>query len=141
MTTVKRIFLAVLLIAFACTALVAADQKVPAGAKVYVAPMPDGFDTYLKAAIAKKKVPVNVVERKEEAEYQITGVSETQKAGKAKKIIMLDWHSDEQASISVSDLKNGEVVFAYNVNKKSSARGKQSTAEACAKHLKEAIKK
>jgi hypothetical protein len=29
------------------------------------------------------------------------------------------------------------VVFAYSVNKQSSAHGKRSTAEACAKHLKD----
>jgi hypothetical protein len=29
----------------------------------------------------------------------------------------------------------GEIVFAYNVDKGSAARGLQSAAEACAKHL------
>jgi hypothetical protein len=47
--------------------------------------------------------------------------------------------SREQASIQVVDLKSGEVVFAYSVHKANSARGKQSTGEACAKHLKEKI--
>ncbi len=111
------------------------------GAKVYIASMPDSFDTYLKSAIEKKKVPVTIVDSKESAEFEITGVSETQKAGKAKKIIMLDWRSTEQASISIADLKSGVVVFAYSVNKQSSAHGKQSTAEACAKHIKEFMQK
>jgi hypothetical protein len=52
---------------------------------------------------------------------------------------MLNWHSNEEASIQVVDLTSGEVVFADSVNKKSSAHGKESTAEACAKHLKEQI--
>lgn len=111
------------------------------GAKVFIAAMPDGFDTYLKAAIEKKKVPLTVVGSKEEADYEITGASETQKAGKAKKILRLNWHSAEQASISVTNLKTGEIVFAYSVNKESSAHGKQSTAEACAKNLKKAVRK
>ncbi len=111
------------------------------GATVFVASMPDGFDTYLKSAIAKKKVPIVIVETRESAEFEITGSSETQKAGTAKKIIRLNWHSAEQASISVADLKSGEVVFAYSVNKESSAHGKQSTAEACAKHIKEFLNK
>jgi len=64
----------------------------------------------------------------------ITGTSETEKAGTAKKAIMMNWHSNEQASITVIDNKSGDVVFAYSVNKKSSAHGKRSTAEACAKH-------
>jgi hypothetical protein len=54
-------------------------------------------------------------------------------------VVMWNWHSNEQASITVSDRKSGEVVFAYSVNKKSSAHGKRSTAEACAKHLKDQI--
>jgi hypothetical protein len=54
---------------------------------------------------------------------------------------MGSWHSDEQASISVTGVQSGEIVFAYSVNKKNSAHGKQSSAEACAKHFKEAIEK
>jgi hypothetical protein len=101
--------------------------------------MPDGFDLYLKDAIEKKKVPVEVVADKEKADFLVTGHSETQKASTAKKVIMWDWHSNEQASIQVSNLTSGEVVFAYSVNKISSAHGKKSSAEACAKHLKEKI--
>ena len=114
-------------------------EKIPAGAKVFVAPMPDGFDTYLKDALAEKKVPVQVVTAREDADYEITGQSETQKAGKAKKAILLDWHSNEQASIQVANIKSGAVVFAYSVNKQSSVHGRRSTAEACAKHIKDSI--
>jgi hypothetical protein len=59
----------------------------------------------------------------------------------AKKLLRFDFHSSEQASISVADRKSGEIVFAYSVNKQSSARGKQSTAEACAKHMKDGLEK
>ena len=111
------------------------------GAKVFVAEMPDDFDTYLKAALRSKKVPVVVVPTKAEAEFEIKGSSETQKAGAAKKIFMGSWHSDEQASISVANLASGEVVYAYSANKKNSAHGKQTSAEACAKHLKEELEK
>jgi curli biogenesis system outer membrane secretion channel CsgG len=52
---------------------------------------------------------------------------------------MWDWRSNEQASIQIVNLKTSEVVFAYSVNKVSSAHGKKSSAEACAKHLKEKI--
>lgn len=116
-----------------------AGKVIPPGAKIYIAPMPDGFDEFLKSAIAAKKVPVEIVAEKEKADFQITGQSETQKAGTAKKVIMWDWRSNEQASIQVANLSTGEVVFAYSVNKVSSAHGKKSSAEACAKHLKEKI--
>jgi hypothetical protein len=119
---------------------VAATNKVlPSGAKVFIAPMPDGFDEFLKAAIEKKKVPVEIVSDKDKGEFLISGQAETQKASTAKKVIMWDWRSNEQASVQVTNLKTSEVVFAYSVNKVSSAHGKKSSAEACAKHLKEKI--
>ena len=119
----------------------AADRPIPAGAKVFIAPMSGGYETYIKAAIQKKKVPVVIVETREAADFELSGASESQKASTAKKILALNWHSTEQASIKVTDLKSSEVVFAYSVHKASSAHGKQSSAEACAKHLKDAIRK
>ena len=116
-----------------------AQGTIPAGSKVFIAPM-GGFETYFRAALESKKVPLTIVESKDQAEYEITGVAESQKASTAKKVIMWNWHSKEEASIKVSDLKTGVVVFAYSVVKSSSAHGKKSSAEACAKHLKEVVK-
>jgi hypothetical protein len=135
------VLLAGVLMAMAAGASQAPSSSLRPGAKVYVAEMPDGFDTYLKAALQKKQVPVVVVPTKAEAEFEIKGSSETQKAGAAKKVFLGSWHSDEQASISVSNLASGEVVFAYSANKKNSAHGKQTSAEACAKHLKDELDK
>ena len=115
-----------------------ASKKIPANSKVFLAPM-GGFEEDLKAAIQSKKVPVVLVTDKDQADYEIAGTSDTEKASTAKKVVMWNWHSNKQASITVTDHKSGEVVFAYSVNKKSSAHGKRSTAEACAKHLKEQI--
>ena len=33
----------------------AAGKAIPRAAKIFISPMPDGFDEYLKAAIEKKK--------------------------------------------------------------------------------------
>jgi hypothetical protein len=114
------------------------DKKIPANSKVFLNPM-GGFEEDLRAAIQSKKVPVVLVTDKDQADYEIAGTAESEKAGAAKKIIMGNWHSNEQASMTVTDRKSGEVIFAYSVNKKSSAHGKRSTAEACAKHLKDQI--
>ena len=111
------------------------------GAKVFVHPMPNDFDSYFRAALKKKKVPVVVVDTRDAADFEIKGSAETQKAGAAKKIMLGSWHSDEQASISVTSIQSGEIVFAYSANKKNSAHGRQTTAEACAKHLKEVMEK
>jgi hypothetical protein len=114
------------------------EKKIPANSKVFIAPM-GGFEDNLKAAIQSKKVPVVLVTDKDQADYEIAGTAESEKAGAVKKAVMWNWHSNEQASITVTEHKSGEVIFAYSVNKKSSAHGKRSTAEACAKHLKDQI--
>ena len=113
--------------------------QIPSGAKVFIAPMPNGFETYLKAAIEKKKVPVVVVDDKSTAQFEISGASQSQKAGAAKIILMGNWHSTEDASIQVANLATGVVVFAYSVHEQSSTHGRQSAAESCAKHLKDRI--
>jgi hypothetical protein len=121
-------------------ALNAGEQpSIPAGSKVYVAPM-NGFEEYLKTALKSKKVPLEVVDNKEDAAYEITGTASTQKAGKAKKILTGSWRSREEASVKVADLKSGTIVFAYSYVNENSAHGKRSSAEACAKHLKNTIK-
>ena len=67
------------------------SEKIPSGAKVFVAPIADGFDTFLKDAVAKKKVPVELVASRDQADYEISGTAESQKAGAAKKIIFGNW--------------------------------------------------
>jgi hypothetical protein len=129
-----------LLLAASATAQQSGTRTIPAGAILYVAPMPDGFDEYLKTAIAAKKVPVSIVTDRSQAQFEVTGHSDTQKASTAKKVFLGSWRSNEQASIQIADLASGEVVFAYSVNKQDSAHGKRSTAESCAKHLKEFIR-
>jgi hypothetical protein len=140
---VKTRFAAVLVILLSPFAVVAQRPagQIPSGAKVFIAPMPNGFDTFLKAAIERKKVPVVVVSDKSMAQFEIAGASATQKAGAAKIILMGDWHSTEDASIQVANLASGEVVFAYSVHEQSSNHGRQSAAESCAKHLKDKIGK
>ena len=116
-----------------------AAKAIPAGSKVFINPMKDGFEKDLGAAFEAKKVPLEVVTEKEKADFEISGTSESKKAGAAKILIMGSIHSSEQASITITNLKTGEAVWAYSVNKSNSAHGKRSTAEACAKHLKDKV--
>lgn len=99
----------------------------------------EGFETYIISALNNKRVPLTVVNDRSKAEFEITGTSESQKAGWSKMLLTGSIQSAEQASINVSNIKTGTVVFAYSVNKRNSVHGKQSSAEACAKHLKEKI--
>jgi hypothetical protein len=117
----------------------ALDESIPRGARIFIAPVENGFENYLAAGIEKKKVPVSVVTDRKLADYELSAVAETEKAGWAKMLFMGTDASKEQAGIKITNLKTQEVVFAYAVHKSSSMRGKQSAAEACAKHLKEKI--
>lgn len=151
--TMLSVFLMVPLCAFGWTQLGKPDiapsghpaaeeesRAIPKGSKVFIAAMPDNFDEFLKAAIKKKNVPLTIVESRDSAEFEITGYSETQKAGVAKKLIRGSWHSRESASIKVANLKTSNIVFAYSYNNSDSAHGKKSSSESCAKHLKNKVK-
>jgi hypothetical protein len=109
------------------------------GARIYIAPIDGGYDIYLTAALQKKQVPVVVVIDRSKADFEIAGATDTEKAGWAKMFFIGTDHSNEQASIKIADVKTGEIVYGYNVNKHNSVRGKQSSSEACAKHIKENI--
>jgi hypothetical protein len=118
--------------AFCCPFLFSQDA-VPPGAKVFIAPM-NGYESFIKTAIGKKKVPIVVVELRDDADFEMSGAAETQKAGAAKILLTGSWHSTEDATIKLTNLKTSVVAFAYSVHKSDSAHGKQSSAEACAKH-------
>lgn len=115
------------------------SMVIPAGSKVFINSIKDGFEKDLIAAFGVKKVPLEIVTEKEKADFEITGTSESKKAGVAKILLAWSWQSSEQASITVTNLKTGVAVWAYSVNKWDSWHGKRSTAEACAKHLKNKI--
>jgi hypothetical protein len=112
--------------------------KVSFNARVFMEPM-DGFETYLAAAIIKKHTPVIVVDDKAKADFIIGGTSHVDKAGWAK-TIFISGAPQAGASIAMKN-KNGDLAWAYSVDKFNAARASQSTAEACAKHLKEFIEK
>ena len=86
--------------------------------------------------MVRKEVPLTVVTIKEKADFEITAIAESEKAGWAKMAFLGSGQSNEQASMKVVNLKTGVVAFAYAANKGSANRGKQSAAESCAKHLK-----
>lgn len=113
-------------------------EKIAPGSKVYIAPL-NGYESFLVAAMVKKETPIVVVNSREKADFEITGVSESVQAGWAKMLFFGSQQSNEQASIVMTNLKNGVVVWGYNVNKANSYKGKQSSSEACAKHLKNRI--
>jgi hypothetical protein len=156
----NRLF-AFLLLAFAAHTLAQAPH-IPPNATVYIEPM-DGYETYLAAAIAKKQVPLILVADKTKADYVITstvshrssappavvinntnangggnpGFEEAGRRAEAQRAA----RGSTSASISVIDAHSSQIIFAYAVGKSANTNQVQSTAEACAKHLKEFIEK
>lgn len=120
-------------------AITSASPHIAPNSHIFIEPM-DGFETYLSAAILKKKVPVIIVDNKSKADYIVSGTSHVDKASWAKTIFVSP-ASSAGASITIKDAHNGDLAFAYSVSKYNAARAAQSTAEACAKHLKNAIEK
>jgi predicted HAD superfamily phosphohydrolase YqeG len=117
-----------------------AEAHIERGSKIFIEPMPEGFNAYLQAAFVKKHVPVVMVGDEVTADYVIAGTAETNKAGWAKTIFVTP-KGDADASITVKEAKTGNVVYGYAVDKFGARHGQQSTAEACAKHLKAFIEK
>lgn len=105
------------------------DTRIPAGARVFIQPM-DGFETFLAAAIAKKKVAVVVVDHRDQADFEIAG----------RRTIVL-CRSDEQVSIAVRNIKTDVIGFGYRHDMQNSRRGKQRVAESWAKQLKDWIER
>jgi hypothetical protein len=113
-------------------------ERIPNGAKVYIAPL-NGYESFITAAMIKKQTPITIVNSIDKADYSITGVSESVQAGWSKMLFFGSEQSNEQASIVMTNLSSGVVVWGYNVHKTNSFKGKQSSSEACAKHLKARI--
>jgi hypothetical protein len=98
------------------------EETLPSGARIYLAPMPNGFETYVAAGLEKKKVPVVVVIDRDKADYELSRVSDTDRTGWAKMLFLGSQQTNETASIKIVNLKTGNVVFAYSVNKTNSVR-------------------
>lgn len=153
-----------LLLAFSGAAF-AQSPRIKSGSTVYIEPM-DGYETYLAAAFAKKHVPLVVVTDKNEAEYLIRSTVSQQSpnqpavvvnnsvnnntAGPGAFLVQQSairqsqrsaLYGETSASISIVDVHSAQVLFAYSVGKSRNTNQVQSTAEACAKHLKKFIEK
>jgi hypothetical protein len=141
-----------------------AQAQIPRGARVVIAPM-GGFETYFAAAVREKKVPITLTLDKESAPYFLVSSQTEWQGFVAASGVSANWNQNGgnfaggsaasssrglEASIMLIDAKTKDVLWAYEVHKSShgalllgthGARGQQSLAEACAKHLKQYIEK
>jgi hypothetical protein len=112
-----------------------------ANPKIYIAPQ-NGFESYLAGAFTKKNVPAQMVQSEAVADYILSPAPVEQKpessGGKIARCLFAycaGIEGSQTASVTLIDQKTKNVVWAYNV-KKSGSSNFQSSAEACAKHLK-----
>ena len=117
-----------------------AQAQIP-NPKIYIAPQ-NGFESYLAGAFTKKNVPAQMVQTEEAADYILSPAPVEQKpessAGKVARCLFAycaGIEGSQTASVSLIDAKTKAIVWAYNV-KKGGSSNFQSSAEACAKHLK-----
>jgi hypothetical protein len=137
-------------------------SPISAGSRIVIAPM-GGFETYFAAAVREKKVPITLTLDKSSAQFYVVSTntewqgfvygsggsaSWNSLGGSATHAATASSTRGLEASIMLIDAKTKDVVWAYEVHKSShgsllfgtlGARGQQSIAEACAKHLKEYI--
>jgi hypothetical protein len=115
---------------------------IPPGSKVYVNEIKgmEAFENYLVAAFKKKKVELLVVADRSLADFEITGYSESQKAGWAK-IIFGSGRPEEEASIQIVNRRTSVVAYAVSSYKVDAWNGKKSTAEHLAKNLRQKMER
>jgi hypothetical protein len=115
------------------------ETRLPPGSKIYVHPM-DGFENYIAAAFQKKKVPVVLVATRENADFEMKGNSERDKAGWSKRIFG-SGRDAVRASIQISNVKTGVIVCAIASDKSDAWSGMKSAAEHIAKNVSKRLRK
>jgi hypothetical protein len=115
---------------------------IPGGSRVYVADINGlpGFENNLVAAFRKKRVNLIVVADRSQADFEINGFAENQRAGWAK-IIFGSGRPESEASIQMVNLRSGIVAFAVASYKVDSYNGNKSTAEHLAKNVRQKMER
>lgn len=115
---------------------------IPGGSRVYVAGINGlpGFENNLVAAFQKKQVNLIVVADRSQADFEINGYAQSQKAGWAK-IIFGSGRPESEASMQLVNLRTGVIAFAVASYKVDSLNGNKSTAEHLAKNLRQKMER
>jgi hypothetical protein len=128
----------IVLSVLALSCLGAERNTIPDGSKIYV-DSNNGFDIFILAAFQAKHLNIQLVSSPDKADYVLDSslfhsheIATTEKAAGTYRV--------SEAAFKLTS-KTGEIVWAYAATKGMLSRGKQSVAEACAKHLKDIIHK
>ncbi len=112
-------------------------KTIPSGSKIFI-DSNNGFGIFIEAAFQAKGLKVEMVSKADDADYVLDSslfhdTEFTAVHGNA------TTYRISEAAFKLTS-KSGDIVWAYAVTKGILSRGKQSVAEACAKHLNEIIK-
>ncbi|HMJ07592.1 MAG TPA: hypothetical protein VK468_01220, partial [Pyrinomonadaceae bacterium] len=108
--------------------------RIPKNSTIYINPMEGGFDTYVTAAIQKKKIPLRIVADRDKADFEIKGTVEKQKAGWAKTIFISPLPAID-STMQIIDVRSGVVAYSISSTKANARRGRKGSAEHLAKNL------
>ena len=133
---------AVLLLGMLVSHAAGQTPPVATAAMIYIEPTDDGFETYITAAIIKKKLPASVTQNRDLATLTLkAAVVEEHKETTGSKVMKCLFAScagtADKANTSAQLLNSeGTVLWSYAVNKARGNKNRQSMAEAIAEHLK-----
>ena len=100
------------------------------------------FDKLLSQSITKHKIPVVLVEEREKADFVMSGEAHLKTPNWIKGTLFATPHG--KGNISIKDARTGNEVFAYKFTRvdtnKTDYQVYQTWANACAGHLKKAMK-
>ena len=113
-----------------------AGLGIPAGSRIFLDDH-TGFAGDFGAALLRKKVPVVIVETLAEADYIVEAQASVENQSFWKTIFVMPV-SAAHASIELKS-RTGRLVFAYAVDRSLVIREQRSTAESCAKKLKQIV--
>jgi hypothetical protein len=114
----------------------AITAQVPSGARVVLGDM-NGFEADADSAIRHASVPIELVERKEDAAYIVDGKIEL-RAPTRKNPLPGDY-PNAFIFMSVSRISDGEVMFSCRANKHNSDHAAREAFQKCAKRLRDEI--
>ncbi|MFN8006397.1 MAG: hypothetical protein U0V70_05120 [Terriglobia bacterium] len=118
-----------------------AGELIHTGAKIYVSPTPDDFDRYLMGEIQSQDLPIVLVRSRGEAEFEISlNSGPKQNDPKAQSVLPVG-ENKEIETLSVINLKTGQVVYSDTFHFGKGKRDNKSASEVCVKHLRKVFKK
>jgi len=130
------------LLFLAAVLVLCGQQPLPFGAKVYIHPM-DGFGSYVYNAFRMRGVPVDLVARRESAEYELSGNEEREEtAKKGKHIPFLPAGGGRKVAVlRLQKVTTGEILFTKTYPTDEANKGRRGGADACATDLEQKIRR